>query len=206
MGRNVVFNGSTMLRKWASSSPHTHHTLHLTHSIPIFSALGSTHHTHPHIWLLSIYVQCVHCAMCIGYHLILHQVQSLQTWNAHFFVCFLPQLVVFFLFNTTYQHCSATSLTSCGRSRAGNFLPGPGRRSPAVNSTHIKIASSPHLLNHHHHNFQCHFLHGRWSKFPVTESPLHNVYIVQSCTPVSKIPPMWDTGVYFVAQVGYTGV
>ena len=109
MGRNVVFNGSTMLRKWASSSPHTHHTLHLTHSIPIFSALGSTHHTHPHIWLLSIYVQCVHCAMCIGYHLILHQVQSLQTWNAHFFVCFLPQLVVFFLFNTTYQHCFAIS-------------------------------------------------------------------------------------------------
>ena len=27
---------------------------------------------------------------------------------------------------------------------------------------------------------------------------------VQSCTPVSKIPPMWDTGVYFVAHVGYT--
>ena len=33
---------------------------------------------------------------------------------------------------------------------------------------------------------------------------MHNVYIGQSCTPVSKIPPMWDTGVYFVAYVGYT--
>ena len=38
----------------------------------------------------------------------------------------------------------------------------------------------------------------------MTPSALHNVYIGQSCTPVSKIPPMWDTGVYFVAHVGYT--
>ena len=64
--------------------------------------------------------------------------------------CFFP---LQYYVSTLLCHL-ATSLTSCGRSRAGNFLPGPGRRSPAVNSTHIKIASSPHLLNHHHHNFQ----------------------------------------------------
>ena len=106
--------------------------------------------------------------------------------------CFFP---LQYYVSTLLCHL-ATSLTSCGRSRAGNFLPGPGRRSPAVNSTHIKIASSPHLLNHHHHNFQCHFLHGRWSKFPVTESPLHNVYIVQSCTPVSKIATVRHWGIF----------